>query len=489
MSTLKIYIFTILDTDVSALARTRQLKPSLGYKVERMEPPVGTRKKTSLSWLPLNKSLLKGFFLLCGITLVICAFYLRRTSITHRKNIHIYDRSLPRHKTTNQAISSVPKKKEEESARPGKKIFIAFNYYEQLTMATNNFLDLTAFAAYGGRQVVLPFVKDSRFYGVPTKKGLETLSLYYNVSALNRTLRLRGHGTLISWKEFQEVCDGKLDVLVQFDYTNLTKSKKYNRVTRAFYPCNTRHRNTFGDLKPKRTICMNVFAVDSVERFENDVIERLPCIGLAQWRGSDNKRSYRAQFDIKAIVPDPMHSLDATIFFSTRLLEVTRDFISKKLGPLFLSAHVRAERILRIGSSSITSVKTCISNMTTLVQRNKNASRVPMPLFLSTDFGHYGSLSGGARIARKNAKSLMRILAPLKPIIFKPSTYNLTDHGAVAIVEMNIVASGSRLFVVGGGSFQGWQVNIFLNKTNTDQTNENAKTKCKNKLCNMLCCL
>ena len=90
-------------------------------------------------------------------------------------------------------------------------------------MATYSFLDLTALAAYGGRQVVLPFVKDSQFRGAPTVKGSETLALYYNVSALNRTIRARGLGTLISWKEFQDVCQGKLDVLVHFDYTKVDR--------------------------------------------------------------------------------------------------------------------------------------------------------------------------------------------------------------------------------------------------------------------------
>ena len=52
----------------------------------------------------------------------------------------------------------------------------------------------------------------------------------------------------------------------------------------------------------------------------------------------------------------------------------------------------------------------------------------------------------------------MKILAPLKPVIFQPSTYNLTDRGAVAIVEMNILVSAKHLYVVGGGSFQAWVV-------------------------------
>ena len=42
---------------------------------------------------------------------------------------------------------------------------------------------------------------------------------------------------------------------------------------------------------------MNVYADDSVEKFENEVVKRLPCVGLAEWRGSNNKRSYRAQFN------------------------------------------------------------------------------------------------------------------------------------------------------------------------------------------------
>ena len=424
--------------------------------------------------------------MLCGATLVICTSYLRRTSITDNGKIFNYDRSLSWNNSTNQSSSSITIKKESQSTRrPGKKIFIAFDYWEQLLSATSNFLDLTALAAFDGRQVVLPFVKNSRFYGVPTIEGFETLALYYNVSSLNRALRSRGHGTLISWKEFKNVCQGKLDILVHFDYKNVIKSKKYNGTAREYFPCKIRQRNTSRDLKAEKTICMNVFEVDSVERFENDVIERLPCVGLAEWRGSRDKRSFRAQFKLSAVVPHPMRFPDAAIFFSSRLLQVARDFIAKSLGPFFVSAHIRAERMLTFGISFNNSeaVKKCISNLTTRVQRYKNASRAPIPLFLATDFGDYGSLFKRAILARENAKSLMNILAPLKPIIFEPSAFNVTDHGAVAIVEMSILSSGKRLFVVGGGSFQAWQASHF-NKTNIDQN-----VKCRNKLCNTLCCL
>ena len=93
----------------------------------------------------------------------------------------------------------------ESSVYRRQKLFLAFYYWEQLTMATNNFLNLTALAAQGGRQVVVPFVKDSHFRGVPTShrrnQTHNTLALYYNVSALNETLQILTFGVHHSRRE------------------------------------------------------------------------------------------------------------------------------------------------------------------------------------------------------------------------------------------------------------------------------------------------
>ncbi|KAL9959405.1 hypothetical protein ACROYT_G032728 [Oculina patagonica] len=355
---------------------------------------------------------------------------------------------------TNQPNRFLNKEAIDNFTRTGKKIFIAVNHWEQLTATTNNFFDLTALAAYGGRQVVVPFVNNSRFHASPTTRGFETLALYYNVTALNRTLRSRGHGTLISWKEFQEVCQGKLDVLVHFDYTKLKKTKAYTQATmEGIYPCKNTSRNTLREFKIEKTICVNVFAVHSIEKFENDIVKRLPCVGLAEWRGSNNKRSYRAQFDLSSVVTHVMRTHDAASFFSPKILHVAQDFVAKNLGPLFFSVHIRTEKILQTGNTlrNISTVRKCISNLSTLVQKHKNVSTAHIPVFLAADFADYGSSTRQVKPARENANSLMKILAPLKPVIFQPSAYNLTDRGAVAIVEMNILVSAKHLFVVGGG--------------------------------------
>ena len=345
-------------------------------------------------------------------------------------------------------------------------------------MATNSFLDLTALAAYGGRQVVVPFVEDSSLFGSPTRKRFETLALYYNITALNHFLRSRALGTLISWKEFLDVCQGKLDVLVQFVYT------KHSPATWKILPCHWKA--SFTSIEITRTICMNVFAVDSVEIFEKEVVKELPCIGLTEWRGIDNRYPFRAQFNLSSAVTHPLHYGDDSIFFSSKLLHVARDFVTTNLGSLFVSVHIRAEKILKYFSTfrNITAVENCISNLTTLVQMQRNVSIANIPVFLAADFTDYGSSSPRVNTARKTSKSLMKILAPLKPVLFQPSAYNLTDRGTVAIVEMNILVSGKHLYVTGGGSFQEWLVDQFVTKNNIDRK---TTAECYSKMCNYFC--
>ena len=63
-----------------------------------------------------------------------------------------------------------------------RKIFFVSDYLEQLTKATNNLLQLTALAAYCGRQVVVPFVKDSFLHGTVTYGFNKTLAFYCNIT-------------------------------------------------------------------------------------------------------------------------------------------------------------------------------------------------------------------------------------------------------------------------------------------------------------------
>ena len=405
----------------------------------------------------MNQSLSKAMVVLIVITVTVC-IYLEFGRSYSKLKLNIHSGLYSRHSISNQSNSFQGNEVYKEQR---KKIFLAFFYWEQLSMATNNLLHLTALATHGGRQVVVPFVKDSQFRGVATTKRYQTLGLYYNVTALNETLRSHGHGTLISWKDFQDFCKGSLDVLVYFEYSDLKNTTTYSLAT-PYVPCKLRRKNTFHGIRIVRRVCVNVNALDSIKRFEDEVLERLPCVGILEWRGTSKTVPYRTHFNIALEVGDVMSYRDTNVFFSSKLLYIARDFIAKNLAPDFISVHIRTEQLLSTGKS-LSDVRRCLSKLRIQIQAITQVATVHTPVFLATDFTEFGSSSKKGVAARKHAKSLMKILVPLKPVVFQPSEYKVADKGAVAIVEMNILSSGKRLVVVGGGTFQYWIITQFLN--------------------------
>ena len=354
--------------------------------------------------------------------------------------------------------------------RSEKKFFIAFSYWEQLTMATTNLIQLTALAVHGGRRVVIPFVSDSKFYGTMISEQTQTLSLYYNVSELNRKLQFNGHGTLVSWKEFRDVCNNTLDVLIRFHYSH----EEAGIYTKAVVPCTAPHTIVFQDFKVNTTICIYAPALHSVETFETEIAKRQPCVGIVQWRGNIYPgRSTRAQFSFTSILDRPW-SFRTEDFFNVKLKHIAQDFIARNLRPGFISVHIRAESILYHGGN-IDVVTKCMLELSSRARMMANA--LGCKVYLATDFSEFGSSSRPVTL-RNKAKILMEILTKnLNPIHFQPADYSLSDHGAIAIVEINILAAGKRLFVLGGGSFQGWIEGQFLKQNNNDLTLMNSTCK------------
>ena len=98
----------------------------------------------------------------------------------------------------------------------------------------------------------------------------------------------------------------------------------------------------------------------------------------------------------------------------------------------------------------------CISFLRTRVQSIRDKIGRATPVFLAADFAEFGSSSYKVIPVRKRSESLKKIVAPLNPITFNPSEFKLT--------EMEILASGNRLVVLGGGTFQSSIVDQFLKK-------------------------
>ena len=362
--------------------------------------------------------------------------------------------------------------------RKPRKFYVAFNYWEQLTMGINNLIALAALATFSGGHAVEPFVSNSNLRAIRPQLKLPTLASYFNLTLFNKKLLSHGYNTLASWKTFQHVCQDRLDLLMYLIYEpQATRLRQERNISKpSVIPCawsGRKHKNIFAGRRVTTTICIDVGVLKSIERFHDQVIKGRTCIGIVEWRGNGTKG--RANFPLPPTIQFCLHAPDVS-FFNNKLLEIAHDFVSKKLGSNFISVHLRTEQILRYGGP-ISLVVKCITEMVARIQqerdrdpKNGNSKR---KTFVATDFLQFGSHSPHVLPARKSSGLLMTIIEGLleSPTFFDPKVYHLVDRGSVAIVEMNILASGSQIFSVGGGSFQHWIRNLFAQKHNNSFPN------------------
>ena len=341
------------------------------------------------------------------------------------------------------------------------KFYFVFSYAEQLSMATRNLLALAALGSYSGHQVVVPFVKNSRFFGSSKMSSdTQTLELYYNLSALNNKLRSHGYSTLVSWETFQNVCRNKLDLLLYINYGNIA----FHRGKKTKCSSNQRHQGFVKGFRVLKTICVDSGMLSSVEDFLKDVIKGNECVGIEDWTGNGTLTSYRALFPLPSNIHRPLDHKSISLFFNENLLEIAQHFISKMLGSNYVSFHIRSEKILKSPNGTITTLVNCLKQLSAMTNRSSEYDN--HKIFVATDFSPSGSQSFGISSARNNTTLLLNHLDGLlhNPVFFQPHVYNLLDSGAVAIVEMTILTSGRQLFLTGGGSFQAWIKNQFANR-------------------------
>ena len=338
------------------------------------------------------------------------------------------------------------------------KFYIAFKYWEQLSMATNNLIALTALASYSGHQVVVPFVNDSKFFGYKmSSDDTQTLALYYNLSAFNNTLRSHGYSTLVSWETFQSVCRDKLDLLIRFSYGEEASRRQQTTEIQGF-------QTRFG-FNISKTVRVDSGMLRSVESFLDKVVKGSKCVGIQEWRGNKEVPE-RAFFPLPMDIHSSL-SLHHVAFFNEKLLEIVDDFMNKTLGSNYISHHIRTEQILRRSNGNFTTLVNCIKKQASLIKNIRARHPNYNKLFVAVDFTEFGSQSKWAREARGKASLLLKHLNELfdNMVFLQPQFYKIKDKGAVAIVEMALLASGKELFLTGGGCFQHFMAQQFMKRS------------------------
>jgi len=343
------------------------------------------------------------------------------------------------------------------------KFFIAFSFGDQFTRATESLLALAALARYGSRSVAVPFVKDSKFHGTNIDQTAGTLSRYFDLNALNQKLDSYGYGLLKGWTHFQQRCNQSLDVLLNVltqggsSHARLSNSQRQLLNKTGWTPCFSDLQQTgdrFKGFNINQTICIDPEMLTSAELLESDVLRDSSCVGFVEWRGIGNGRCHFSLSSDK--VPSPF-SVRHEVPFSRKLVQAAQEFAVKQLGDSYISVHIRSEWVLRTHESNMTYLLDCFRQLSSRIQNAKQTTGLEK-IFLATDFSSFGSKSLTVRPAQEKSEMLLKYLEKLleRPHVFDPRTVKLSDRGSIAIVEMNILSAGKKLFLVGGGNFEDW---------------------------------
>ena len=373
-----------------------------------------------------------------------------------------------------------------------KKYLFALRYYEQLTMATKNFLLLASLATATGRSVVEPFVNNSRFSGLRTGASFSrfkeetnkfvNLDQYFDKKDLHYQMQSRGYADVTTFDDFKNECS-RLDLVVHFMYkesnTNRDLAKWYkidskmienvrNKTNRdGWTDCSFVKRSRIDQFLGKpvlRYVCVDPEIIKSPKQFEDLILKNAKCTAVILWKGNGTKRTH---FPLAPQITESLRPVD--IKHSKHLVEIAYDYIRNTIKRPFISVHVRVER--HVKWKGIDAAMECIQKLSDAIRQRKSRLNLKK-IFLAHDIGVYGSDT----LKRfTNESSLNRLQNKLtteldQPFRFDPTKYGLYDRGAIAIVEMHIIALGESLFTLGKGNFQEWVTELFLRQNAEDKS-------------------
>lgn len=364
-----------------------------------------------------------------------------------------------------------------------RKFIFAFRYYEQLGRATENLLVLCSLAKYGNREVVAPFVNNSRMAGIPYGVGhhfrrkrvvsFGPFQTYFDLRQVNDKLKSNGYSMLTSFEDMAEDCNRRLNVVVHFlhherksiedavSWYRITErelqdiylqARQNNGWTNCPYIRKSNIGKQLGEFKVSRYVCVDPQIIRTSEKFEEDVLQGANCVGIVQWKGIGPGRSHFTLSRTSVLRPSDLQH-------NAELVDLARTFIkSSSLGKSFISVHVRAERhIFRRG---INITRQCFQKLAVRVQKLRD--KYNWNVYLSSDIVDHGSDTLVQDVSKAKRLSLYR---ELNKILGYPVTLShiqgLYDTGAIAIIEMHILAAGKKLVTLGGGNYQEWIIQLF----------------------------
>ena len=374
------------------------------------------------------------------------------------------------------------RRKEDLTSNRRRYIF-AFRYYEQLAMATNNLIALASLAKHYNREIVTPFVNNSRMNGVRYQISKQRriskfvdMDRYFDMQHVNTTLQERGYAALANFSDFISDCKSRIEVMVHFLYFDKfsqkdawnwfslkqstwksirLKAAKNNGWTPCDFLRNSGMEALLEGATVDRYICVDPEIITSAKELERLVFKDASCVSIFQWKGNGTNRTH---FPLPKSILEPLRPSD--LRHDSRLIEIARHFVKHHLKRPFLAIHIRAERHLLW--KGLDPLLKCIKKLTRKIFDSKKHYNAE-DLFIATDLPTYGSDTFHSSKSKDRLLANRYLIDSLKhPMVFKPELYGIHDRGEIAIIEMQILSLGKSLYTLGGGNFHDWIVDLFL---------------------------
>ena len=132
----------------------------------------------------------------------------------------------------------------------------------------------------------------------------------------------------------------------------------------------------------------------------------------------------------------------------------------------YISVHIRTEKLAQMNTQINGYTDCCLNMLDNLITLLKNKYPNVNSTIAITDVGKYGSMSCyGNKVCLKHAKYIQSRLTSmgLALVSFDPKVTGGSENSAyVSLVEMNMLAMGDLLIVMGKGSFKGRIISEFL---------------------------
>ena len=341
----------------------------------------------------------------------------------------------------------------DNSVKMGNRYAMALFYWEQLTMATNNWIQLALVAKYWGAYCIRPFTGRSFLYGLPSA-GYHCVNVMYDPVELDHKLAEYSIPPIANFDEFIAKA-GRNVILVKIDYQkpklHIEKCEGIGFNSTLSLLNKEASRRGYSNFSLNRCCLVHgqhpTNPVDIAKGCSLDQMDEYTVI-IPEWRGLTRTQNHRL---LNLNIGDnsyPHYKYDIYPHSKEVIGNATAYINESTGGGDFIALHYRLEAFLRRHNSKLTGH--CLQHVPEAIRQ------------IQADYPHLKHLFIFGDDAFSQARADGRFQMKEEVSNFPRGSFgSIDDRGFVGQVEQNVMSRAKVLITAGCGSFQAETVSRF----------------------------